>query len=214
MAVRAEPGQVHVLEVRQLEVIGPHALEAVERALGEDLHESLRGFTPRVPKDEASVVKVGKGKFTSQGPRGLPRIEFAASAGAAFIDIDVSVRGDLEVRAASCRAGEQGKRLFLNLQDSAEAVIDNARSFEVTLCWSQGSDGKTRVRAGSSFVEGDDFGVIAGPKTVKMLKAQTEPMVSAFASQINRILAALTAAELQKNSVQGLTPPCASCGVP
>ena len=214
MAVSADPGQVHVLDTRQLEFTGPHALEAVERALGENLHDSLRGYTPRVPKDEASVLKVGKSKFTSEGPRGLPRIEFVASAGAAFIDIDVTVRGDLEVRAASCRAGEQGRRLFLNLQDSAEAVLDNARSFEVTLCWSQGSDGKTRIRAGSSFVEGDDFGVIAGPKTIKLLNAQTDPMVRAFANQINRILAAITAAELQKKSVDGLTPPCASCGVP
>lgn len=210
----ADPGDIHRLESRELVFQGPRSFEAVERAMNENLYDSLRGFVPRVPQDEAGLIKVGKGRFRSSGPRGAPRIEFDASVGAAFVNLDISVRGDVDVQPASCsRPGEQGKRILLDLQDSAEAVLDNARSFEVTLCWSRLENGGARIRASSSFVEGEDFGVIAGPKTIKVLKAQTEPMVRAFSNQINIIQAALVAEEVRKTAIEFVSPPCGNCEV-
>ena len=188
----ADPGERVGLETRLLHVKAPNALEAVNQVIERDLLKVIRDFKPRVPSDEKHTISMGATSFVEVGPRGAPRLVMPAQVDAIVTTIDATVRGDIEIQGAQCREKtEQGRKIILDLRDSAEALQENARSFEIRICWGAQADGEVKITASSSFEEGYDFGLIAGPKTVKLLKAQTAPILQAFKVHLNRVLAQL-----------------------
>lgn len=188
----ADPGERVSLETRVLHIKAPNALEAVNLLVERDLFKVIRDFQPRVPSDEKRTISLAATSFAEVGPRGLPRLVMPAQVDAIVTTIDATVRGDIEIQGAQCRdKSEAGRRIVLDLRDSAEALQENARVFEIKICWAADPSGEVKVTASSAFEEGSDFGFISGPKTVKLLKAQTAPILQAFKVHLNRVLVQL-----------------------
>jgi hypothetical protein len=158
----ADPGERISLETRILQVDGPNALEAVNQVIEQDLFTIIRDFKPRVPADEKRTISLGGTSFNEAGPRGVPRLVMPAEVDAIVTTIDATVRGDIEIQGALCREKtDLGRKIVLDLRDSAEALQDNARSFEINLCWGLQSDGRVKLVASSFFVGSDESGCVS-----------------------------------------------------
>ncbi len=156
--------------------------KAVEAALG-DLEGLFDVYVPRAPDTQITHRKVLPGVRGGHGPLILFK---ARKKVLGPVAMTFQVVGEGSTREISCRAPAmpQGVRYHLDLSRSEEAVRVNASSLDLEICLSPQGDGTLELDLKGTLTEGEDFGVIAGPMTVEILKSQLQPLREAILSQI------------------------------